>query len=117
HTAGLNLYSLAPARSWATAVFAVAAGLAGGAFGAALIAVINTALNDAAASRRRLAAALLVLVVRRAAAHPAARPVLQSIHAGNPVAPQSRAHSPRARDPAVAARARRNRAHHRHVDP
>src|SRR6185369_6970900 len=55
------------------AVFAVASGLAGGAFGAALIAVINTTLNDARASRGVLAASFLGLVVSRAAANAAAR--------------------------------------------
>jgi putative ATP-binding cassette transporter len=71
--AGLNLYSLVPARSWVTAVFAVAAGLAGGAFGAALIAIINTTLNNAESSRRWLAAAFLGLMVSRAVANASAR--------------------------------------------
>jgi ABC-type siderophore export system fused ATPase/permease subunit len=58
----MNLYWFVPVRSWLTAVSAVIAGLAAGAFGAALIAVINTALHSTESSRVALAAGFFGLV-------------------------------------------------------
>jgi putative ATP-binding cassette transporter len=72
----VSLFSFVAARSWLTAVFAVVAGLAGGGFSAALIAVINTALNNPESSRKLLAVGFVGFLVARALANAAARLLL-----------------------------------------
>jgi len=72
----VSLFSFVPARSWLTAVLAVVAGLAGGGFSAALIAVINTALNNAESSGKWLAVGFFGFLVARAIANAAARLLL-----------------------------------------
>ena len=72
----MSLFSFVPARSWLTAVFAIVAGLAAGGFSAALIAVINTALNNPESSRTWLAVGFCGFLVARAMANAAARLLL-----------------------------------------
>lgn len=72
----MSLLRFVPVRSWLVATVAVVAGLFGGAFSAALIALVNTALNDPTRSRRFLAVCFFGLVIGRAAANGAARLLL-----------------------------------------
>lgn len=72
----MSLFSFVPARSWLTAVFAVVAGLAGGGFSAALIALINTALGNPESSRALLAVGFCGFLAARAMANAAARLLL-----------------------------------------
>ena len=72
----MSLLRFVPVRSWLVATVAVVAGLFGGAFSAALIALVNTALNDPTRSRRLLAVCFFGLVIGRAAANGAARLLL-----------------------------------------
>jgi len=72
----MNLFALVPARSWFTAIAAVVAGLVGGALSAALIALINTALNDLDRSRNLFVVGFFGLVVGRTMTHGAARLLL-----------------------------------------
>jgi putative ATP-binding cassette transporter len=72
----VNLFPFLPARSWLLAVIAVVAGLFGGAFSAALIALINTALNSPGPPRRLIVVGFFGLVIGRTAANGAARLLL-----------------------------------------
>ena len=72
----MRLLRFVPARAWLVATVAVVAGLIGGAFSAALIAVVNTALNDPDQSRTFLVVCFFGLVIGRATANGAARLLL-----------------------------------------
>lgn len=72
----MSLLRFVPARSWLLATVAVVAGLFGGAFSAALIVLVNTALNDPGRSRSFLVVCFFGLVIGRATANGAARLLL-----------------------------------------
>ncbi|HKW92659.1 MAG TPA: cyclic peptide export ABC transporter [Methylomirabilota bacterium] len=70
------MFSFVPVRSWLAAAVSVVAGLAAGAFGAGLVAVINTALHNSGPSLSLLAFGFCGLLVGRTLANAAARLLL-----------------------------------------
>ena len=72
----MRMFSFVPLRSWLTAVSAVIAGLVAGAFGAGLVALINTALSHAGSPPSFLAFGFCGLLAGRTLANATARVLL-----------------------------------------
>jgi putative ATP-binding cassette transporter len=72
----VRMFSFVPVSSWLTAGFSVVAGLAAGACGAGLVAIINTAIHSSGPSTRRLAFGFCGFLVGRTLANATARLLL-----------------------------------------